>query len=78
MEAHPAGTATEVEDASTHEAHGAPFLWPPPPKRRQVVAAIAREHEAIIPFNDLDHLLAGDQIHQQTAESVLLRTKNST
>jgi hypothetical protein len=61
-----------------HEAHRTPLLRPPVPKRREVVARVTGEHAAIIPFDDLDRPLAGSQVHEQTAERILLRKKNST
>jgi hypothetical protein len=62
MKTDPACAATEIKDTPAHEAHRAPLLRPPVPKRRHVVTRIVREYAAIVSLNDLDHLLAVTEI----------------
>ena len=58
-----------------HEPHRTALLGPPRAERRQVVARIAREHEAVIALDDLHDVASRDEIAQQVAERVLVGRK---
>jgi len=75
VEADPACAAAEIKDASAHEAHRAPLLRPPVPKRRQVVTRIVCEDASIISLNDLDHLLAVNEIQEYATKRILFGSK---
>ena len=57
VETDPARAAANVQDASAHEAHGAPMVRRPASERREVQrwTEQARGYEAVITLDDLDH-----------------------